>query len=627
MFFVVSAFLLALLGAVPRAQGQQTGVHADWPRWCGKVYSSFDPGGQTIEPPVAADGPLLYVQVMPRYSLYLTSETEGAFIVRTTLSPYFGSPLPADTHGRTTNGSRPPSSAARSDQHELHFSLVLEDSGRVLAQDQTATLPTELGDAGVQDSLVAIDLTGLTPGPAAQNVTLTGWVTSTDGTANATYTASGALLYLPEKATGSVTRLDNLYGGFLFRSSATQGQFEPFFPYGFYAAYDGFLANATDHTSAARVLGSYTAVGGLNAMTPLTQYPQSAAAFAYMAATDLRIQFDLREGYTNLTWVAEQVTAARDNAALFSYWSADEPDGHQDPFDAPVAARDTIRRIDPYHPVAVVLNCRDYYFGPYTAGADVVMEDVYPVGTNATWSKWGTACNATLGDCGCDGCAGGAHAVQDVRDRLDTLRRYETWLGRWPATKVHNPQSFHGEGYWARDPTVTEEWAMVLLAVNHGALGIVSWVYPAADALVAAHGQLAQVLAATTGPVARFVVANDRPQVLTADDHSSSSGGGGGSGGSGNGGNVRTSHPADNVDVACWRRGDQLLVSVVNGGDDDYEGPVTIALPTGLAPPGKTFRAIEAVPWGNLTWSWSGTVLSTPSIPALATSLLVLRAE
>lgn len=34
------------------------------------------------------------------------------------------------------------------------------------------------------------------------------------------------------------------------------------------------------------------------------------------------------------------------------------------------------------------------------------MEDVYPIGINGTFSKWGTACNATLGDCGCDNCAG-----------------------------------------------------------------------------------------------------------------------------------------------------------------------------------------------------------------------------
>ncbi len=39
-------------------------------------------------------GPLLYVQIKPRYSLYVDSEAEGHFVVDAGLSPYYGVALP-----------------------------------------------------------------------------------------------------------------------------------------------------------------------------------------------------------------------------------------------------------------------------------------------------------------------------------------------------------------------------------------------------------------------------------------------------------------------------------------------------------------------------------------------------
>lgn len=569
--------------------------------------------------------------------------------MRTTLSPYFGLELPAapsDHSGVVGN-------------RVLHFTISLDDQddsdSDTTSTDSAAsknvlvrgTASFNFSGVTTQDTIVPFNLTAasskLSGGPLKtsflpQNITLTGWVASPDGSSNVTYVAkSGSLFYLPDKTTGSVTRLDNAYGGFMFRgergsslgNTSDGAGFRPFFPYGYYASYDGFLAGATDNTSAAATIDPYVAYG-LNAMTPLTQYPQSATAFDYMANhTGLGVQFDLREQYQNQTWVAAQVTAARDNAALFSYWSADEPDGHQDPFNAPIQTRDTIRSIDPYHPVAVVLNCQDYYFAQYATGADVIMEDVYPVGINTTGiTKWGTVCNTTLGDCGCDNCQGGNHSIRDVSDRLDDLAKYEAWSGPqqgspWPKTKIHNPQSFHGEGYWARDPTPTESWAMSLVAVNHGAQGLIAWVYPVAattitttnttneSVLPAAHGKLANVL--TRSPVVDFIVGNARPTRLP-------------------------SPPGmPNLDVSCWRRGDQLLVSVVNTGYEDYTAPprnnstdfslLSIPIPESVWVAPKTpYTHIAVNAWGsaNLIWSYAGNNLSTQHIPTLATGLVVL---
>ena len=131
---------------------------------------------------------------------------------------------------------------------------------------------------------------------------------------------------------------------------------------------------------------------------------------------------------------------------------------------------------------------------------------------------------------------------------------------------------------------------MALLAVNHGAQAIISWVYPAAEALSAAHGRLARVLGAA--PVVDFLVGNDRPR--------------------------RVGVPASQeLDVACWVRGKEMLVSVVNGGYEDVREAVEISLPGA--------RSIGSVPWGNVTWSLAGGKLSTSGYAALGTSMLILE--
>ena len=46
----------------------------------------------------------------------------------------------------------------------------------------------------------------------------------------------------------------------------------------------------------------------------------------------------------------------------------------------------------------MTLNCQNYYFAEYSAGADILMEDAYPIGINATYStKWDTPVNRTYG--------------------------------------------------------------------------------------------------------------------------------------------------------------------------------------------------------------------------------------
>ncbi|KAK3299364.1 uncharacterized protein B0H64DRAFT_422840 [Chaetomium fimeti] len=545
-------------------RSQQTGQHPDWPRWCGKVYQlgypNFDPGGQTLPPPspLVPGQPLLHVLFRPRYSLYLDNEEYGEFVVNAEFSMYHGTPWP-----NTTSSSKW--------ANRLIFSINVAEDDEPLVQN---TVPVN-----TTGNIFRFELARIKPSLTPIEVVLYG--APEDGTP--AWTVTTTLLYLPSKPDGSVTRIDNLRGGLYFSNPSTNHTFTPFFPYGFYASYDGFLRH-----NDSSLIDQYAALG-LNAMTPLTSFNDSGPMLEYMSQTNLPYMYTLRSIYRNTTLIPASLPPPHhpSTTSLFAYWTADEPDGWQDPFHLPSAATTLLHALDPYHPVAITLNCADYYFGPYSAPADLLMADVYPIGINATHSKWGTACNATYGDCGCDNCEG---TVWDVPRRLEAWRGFGAWLGRWPKTVLLNPQAFHGEDYWLRDPGVGESWVMVLLAVNRGVKGVISWVWPTSAVLAAAHGELARVL--TRGEVLGFVVGGEGPSVLEVE-----------------------AEGTEVVDVAGWVVDGRMLVSVVNGGYVDVEG-VAVLVPN--------TTAIESTPWGTVEWKLEGGKLSVPLLPALATSLVIL---
>jgi hypothetical protein len=265
---------------------------------------------------------------------------------------------------------------------------------------------------------------------------------------------------------------------------------------------------------------------------------------------------------------------------------SNRPDGWQKPFNAATNAQELIHELDPYHPVAITLNCQDYYFGPYSLGADILMEDVYPIAINSTFSKWNTTCNTTLGDCGCDNCKGN---VQDVSSRLDDLSTYEYWLGRWPLPKFHNPQVFHGEDYWFRDPTSDEARVMNALAFNRGVTGIFGWTWPGSWELFDVHTEMADVV--TASPVREFLFSG-KPERIYLTEY-------------------------DLLDIAYWPVGNQTMVSVVNGGYVDLQGPLAVIVP-GYA------TAIQSIPFGNLSWQFADGQLSIGVLPAMTASFVIL---
>ncbi|KAI0157987.1 hypothetical protein GGR52DRAFT_182641 [Hypoxylon sp. FL1284] len=568
---------LVLAATLACAQSQnETGEHAGWPRWCGKVYESgypsFEPGGHTTEPaPINADGsPNLYVQFKPRYSIYLAGEVTGSFVVNAALSPWFGEPW--------TNSTSDEESAAEPFT-DLFFSIsVASGEGNSSVSLVKSSIP--INATGVTFDF---DLSGFEPRTAPYEVVFSGGSRS----GNQNYTAKSEFRYLPEiSPEGSATKIDNLNGGLLFKNAQTGGAFLPLLPYGYYGLYNG--SNNTAESDA--FVSQYSSDGkGLNGLVSLAGYADTNPVYDSMDASSMRFMFDLRGSFMNLTEVEQRVNTIKHHSSLFAYWSADEPDGWQYPFEVTPAAQELIHEIDPYHPVAVTLNCQDYYFGEYSAGADILMEDPYPIGINSSFSKWGTACNATLGDCGCDSCIGGP---QEAARRLDFVLRHERWLGRWPLPKIHNPQAFHGEDYWARDPTPGEAFVMSALAFHRGAAGVLAWTWPSSDELFDAHSRMAAVF--TNAPVRDFLLGG-RPEAGVRVDGEQL------------------------LDVAYWVREDRVMVSVVNAAYDDV-APLSVALP-------RPASGIVDVPFGGLSWQLNGGQLEVESLPATSVSVVILSLE
>ena len=101
----------------------------------------------------------------------------------------------------------------------------------------------------------------------------------------------------------------------------------------------------------------------------------------------------------NNTAVTEEVNRVKNSPALLLWYTGDEPDGTSDPLNATSTAYDLIYSLDGYHPVSLVLNCENYYWTEYTSGTDIVMQDTYPIGTNATWSVEWVRCSHCIAVC------------------------------------------------------------------------------------------------------------------------------------------------------------------------------------------------------------------------------------
>ncbi|KAF2158187.1 hypothetical protein K461DRAFT_284453 [Myriangium duriaei CBS 260.36] len=547
--------LQAVLAALAIAQTTPlTGRHTELPRWCGKPYKkdspNFDPGGQ-LYPPPSQPNKQIYLQVAPKHSIYVDSETTAEFIVDAELSKLHGKPL----------GKGKPSGT-------LYFEIRQDSVQNALVSDKVAV--------GTMGTTFKFDLAQLKPKMDPYTIIISAGPTPGDKT----FVATTELYYLPAKTTGSMVKIDNLNGGMLLANKVSKFAFEPILPFGMYTSCSGWL---TSKANAQRYKDfGYTMIHPVCAFTD----GDLSDMFNWMDDMNMPYQYDMRGSYYDLKSVAEQVPRIKDRDSFLSWYTADEPDGWQYAFKSTDSAYEYLKRVDPYHPVGLVLNCQNYYFDRYSAGADYIMEDAYPIGINPKFCpEWGTNCNSTYGDCGCDNCVGALH---DVSDRLDDFRKYQTWLGRRQKPLWTVPQAFHSGPYWSRDPSPGETWAMNLLGFNHGSKGVMSWIFPASDTLNKAHGDMSKVFAAA--PVRDFLLGSN-PLPLKISGNPS-------------------------LDVAYWKLGNQIMVGLVNQ-DLGKSTASSVRLP---------FRgySVASQPWGSLKWSsvMCGLKVEVPS--GVTTSVVIL---
>ncbi|PBP15699.1 hypothetical protein BUE80_DR013421, partial [Diplocarpon rosae] len=428
--------------------------------------NALDPGGQ-FQFPVARESAMLHLQVQSRYSIFLESDLSGEFVVDARLSHYFGQPYDSSTPDETTNtpGTHSPDSSPT-----LTFEIRSDESGALLV---SGAVPVNSSD-----NIVAFSLSSFTPRLQPYAISIRGAVPA----GQQTYTAATEIYVLPSRAYGSAVKIDHLYGGLYVQNAHNQWTgWYGIFPNGGYG--DGKHLTPSDinmeHLQAYAAQGfntiSIVPDGGLPEQTyPVAEFAQY---WDQMDALNLFNVYEFRFAFQDPARLSAQVEQWKNRTTLLMWYTADEPDGWGYPLDSTSRAYAQLRELDPYHPVSLALNCQNFHYAEYSSGADIVYEDAYPVGINATWGgPWDTPCNATYGDCGCDNCVG---ALTDVATRLDDLQSYQDHMpqpGRKPTWAVI--QAFGDQMYWSRVPTVAEVESMMLLSVNHNAKGLTYWLYP-----------------------------------------------------------------------------------------------------------------------------------------------------
>ncbi|KAF5874220.1 putative glycoside hydrolase subgroup catalytic core protein [Botrytis fragariae] len=523
---------------------------SDVPTWCGKPYMStnhsLDPGGQFKFPEPQYD-PLLYVTIQPRYSIFLESDEEGTFIVDASISHVFG--------GSYTNTTfNTPGSNISTPFTTLDIELYNEES--------------------------ALRSLHLCHFPDGQQ----------------TYAASTSVFVLPSREYGSAVKIDNLFGGLYVQNDKNDWNgWYAIFPNGYYA--DGSYVTP-DNVSLAN-LEAYAALGfnTINIVPdgglPDQSYPIAQLTEYWDKLDELNLfnLYDMRFAFQNSTRISEQVALWQNRTTLLSWYTADEPDGWAYPLNSTQLAYSQLKSLDPYHPVSLVLNCQNFYYPEYSAGADIIFQDAYPVAINATWSiPWGTPCNETYGDCGCDNCVG---ELEDVATRLDDIQNYQANIGPGSQGGLGKPtwsvvQAFGESQYWQSIPSAAEVEVMMMLSVNHDAKGITYWIYPSTDSANAGSADLGKVL--QNAPAIDFLFGTNAIKGL------------------GNG----------LLDVSLWVVGEQMMVGIVNGEYVQSVDKIMISLPGNVVSLNRTL-------YGDSGWMVSNGKLSKSGLVGLEVDILVVN--
>ncbi|KAG2757736.1 hypothetical protein P692DRAFT_20813807 [Suillus brevipes Sb2] len=434
--------------------------------WCGKNFmanqSVVPPGGQFVLPTQSVE-PLLSFRCAPVFRPYLQEDAKSAaFVVDT--------PIVYDWIAGAEPILLPSTSGSSSSSTGLGSLSVTISVGSVKT---TANVP--LNATNFQ---IPVDISKLQAQKTKYNVSCSATYTAPSSSKsqpayNQKFKTSASLLYLPD-TNASVTKTDLRTGALWVRpANGKGGAFAPFVPQGFYINFDQYLAKNLTMIDQLKA-------DGFNTLHPIPPYDNLTIFQEVVNKTvsaGMYIVYDMRSNYQNLTAVTQQVKTYASIPNLLNWETAHEPDGNSDPQSAAQSTYDLIYQLDGYHPISIVLNCEDYNFSPYVKGADIVIQDAYPIGINATYSPvWHTVCTPDFGHCGCDNCQG---TLSDVKTRVQTYKERLNILGFDRTKSVWTtPQAFGSGAYWNTTPTGQQWAAMGFTSFSHGALGSKSYQYP-----------------------------------------------------------------------------------------------------------------------------------------------------
>jgi hypothetical protein len=525
--------------------------------------------------PAKSEKELLDLRIYPRHNIYLNNDRWAGFLVDTRLSNYIG-----DLYCSTLDNGAMDIAAGV----VIDFVIYRTDTGQAVVEK----ISVPINATGVQAQLKLADFEARTE---PYDITLKTLVPH----CGKHYQASTKLYVLPARTDGgNAVRIDYKYGGIAVNTSppSSEAVWKTLLPYSFYVDWGNYLQKNVDNLQKFASMGYNiihpTPGAGLN---PWEDFAKFDDFLVRAEKLGLYVMYDMRWTYKNTTSVKQQVERYKSRKSLLSWYTGDEPDGNGDPLDATQIAYDAIKESDPYHPVSLVLNCDNFHYKEYSAGADIVMTDPYPIGTNMTFSKvHKTVCNSNFGDCGCDGCDGDLH---DVGRRMDQYQTYQDMLGSSEKVFWGVPQAFGSSEFWSRAPTALEEAAMAMLFINHGAKGIVAWNFPTTPELNNVTSELAKAISAEES-IDFFLWA--KAQKLTL-----------------------SSQPT--FDAAAWRVGKFILFSIVHL----REVPYTRELKLGLGVGAKAMKMIW--PPNAENWFLGNKSITKPGMAPLETNLFLVEID
>ncbi|CAG8593533.1 8096_t:CDS:2, partial [Diversispora eburnea] len=270
------------------------------------------------------------------------------------------------------------------------------------------------------------------------------------------------LYYLP--AGPKTVKIDRLYGG-IFTSTN-----ETIFPVGPYVDVGGWLAKGNIRANIQTLKDL-----NYNIISPDPPYPNISFIHQMFQAADIiggiYIQYSFRHDYTDTQKVIDQVNQFKNYSSLLTWHIADEPDGvHWTNNSAVFEAYEVIKRMDPYHPASLVLNCQ-HSAAFYADSTDVLIADVYPIGINTYH------CTEYSGVCGCDNCVG--NFSLDIPKRTQKYMADLDLIGRGLIVKWMVLQAFYDQNsWWERTPTSQEIRAMWYISIIYGYKGLMFWRFP-----------------------------------------------------------------------------------------------------------------------------------------------------